>query len=361
MTLNTKDRGIAIGVGWWFLILLNIVRIPSHFAPHVKVEKAALAPLTLMARASGNLEARKSVILKSMFEGRVLAKKFREGQVVKAGEFLLEIDREKIRLDYQSRRDALSNARSDLARAQKDLRIQKSLFKQQAVAYSAVEDAQRAVVRASQALHGAEQVFKLEEERWNSNVVTAPFTGTVVRDNVGDGLEVAAGQDLLILADVSEFTVRARVDELDIKQVREGQRAEIRVQIFPKAVFGAKVIQVGTAPDEAGIPSMPVILKLEPVKDYLLRPRMSADVRIVTGKTAPLLSVPMKSVNNTDGNVRVWGLTALNRLTLIPVTLDRSNPERVEVVSGIKVGQKICKEGLPSFRDGLKVIVDKTP
>src|SRR5207237_6254428 len=108
-----------------------------------------------------------------------------------------------------------------------------------------------------------------------SNVVS-PIAGTVVKDAVGDDKNVTSGKEIVTIADVSEFTVRARVDELDIKRLTDNQPAEVRIQIYPQRVFKARVTQLGSQPESPDSTSIPIVLTLEDTQGILLRPKLPA-------------------------------------------------------------------------------------
>jgi RND family efflux transporter MFP subunit len=351
---------IVIGAGWGVVTLLNMVILPARYSAHVTAEIVQSAPLALIVRAPGNLDARASVTLKGQFDGPLVNKLFREGQNVKAGQLLAVINRDKVLLEYQEKQDALANAKADLQQARKEIRLQKTLYDKEAVAYSAVEEAQRNLVKATQALRGAEEAYRIEQARWNSANVVAPIAGTVVKDGVGEDKFVTSGKEIVTVADVSEFTVKARVDELDIKRLTENQSAEVRIQIFPQHVFKARVTQIGSQADAPDSTAIPVVLTLEGNQGVLLRPRLTADVRIITGQTQPALSVPLSAINNADGNTRVWILGLWNRLAGRTVTLGQTNPDRVEVTQGLRPGERICATAEPNLAEGMRVYVGAT-
>jgi RND family efflux transporter MFP subunit len=361
MILSRFQARVVIGVVWAGAILLNVLILPGRYAPRVEIETLTIAPVPLITRASGNLDAKASETIKASFDGPVMQKHFQEGQRVRKGELLTVIGREHIRLDYQSKQNALSNAKADLARAQRNARLQKALFAKQAVAYSEVEDAQRALVLAKQTLESAQQGFKLEQLRWNSSSIVAPFDGTIVKDALGDDKQVLSGKDIVTVADISEFTVKVRVDELDIKRMEEGLPADVRIQIYPDKVFKAKISQVGSQPDNADSTLIPVTLRLTDNQGVLLRPKLTADVRILSGATSPTLSVPLTAIDNTDGTPKVWVLGTMNRLRERKVTLGNANPDRVEVTEGLRSGDRVCVTAEPDFIDGMKAAIGPSP
>jgi RND family efflux transporter MFP subunit len=357
MRARDWPAAFIVGICWAFVTLLNLVILPARHAIHVTSEVVGEAPLALVVRAPGNLDAKASATVKAQFDGDIVSKHFHEGQTVKAGQLLVVINRDKIRLDYQQKQDALANAKTDLVQAKKEIRLQKTLFSKQAVAYSAVEEAERSLVKATQSLRSADQTFKLEQAVWDSARTISPIAGTVVKDDLGDDKNATNGKGIATIADVSKFTVKARVDELDIKRVEENQSAEVRIQIYPQIVFKARVTQVGSQPESADSTAIPVVLTLEDNQGILLRPKLTADVRIILGQTRPVVSVPLSAISNADGNTRVWVLGLGDRLHGRAVTLGQTNPDRVEVKQGLRPGERVCTTADTALEDGMRVYI----
>jgi HlyD family secretion protein len=335
----------------------NVLLLPRVYAPRVEVDHVLLGPLPLIVRASGNLDAKQSTTIRAQFDGPLIVKRFREGQTVQKGELLGVLGRDRIRPDYELKNDALKNSQADLQKARRDLRLQRALFKRQAIAYSMVEDAQRAVVRAEQAVRAASDNMRLAAQQWDSSRIVAPSSGTVVKDWLGDEKNVSAGKEIVTVADVSQYVFRVRVDELEIKRVAEGQKAEVRLQAFPQTPLPAVVQDIGSQPEGNGLPEVAVVLRITESRGLGLRPKLTGEARISTGGTGPVLSVPSTAVSNAGPDSRVWLLDRFNRLRSRKVALGRFNPDRVEVLSGVAAGQRICKTVDGDFADGLKVVI----
>jgi RND family efflux transporter MFP subunit len=322
------------------------------------VETVQPAPLPLVVRAPATLEAKQSLTFKAEFDGPVLAKNYQEGDVMAKDQWLIKIGRDKIQMDYQTKSDAVKNAKADLIKAEKEKKLQKVLYNRQAVSRSSVEDAAQAQVRAAQALRTAEEAFRLEQVRWNKSKLIAPFGGTVIKDFVGNQPNVASGKEILTLADVSGFSVRARVDELEIAQIHEGQEARVRIEAFHDTWLPARVDRIGTQSDEAGAPEIPVTLHLDGTEGLSLRTNLAAEARINTGETGPVLSAPLTAIANEDGRAKVWVLNRLNRLETRRVETGKSNPDRVEITKGLEAGDRVCVQADPHFSEGMKVNVE---
>lgn len=352
-----KRNLILLIFGWWVLILLNIFLLPGRYAPRVRVEGVQTAPFPLVVRAPGVLQPKRSVTLKAEFDGPVLMKDFQEGKPVQKEQLLVEIGRDRIQPDYEAKRNAWRNAEADLLKARKDVKLQKVLYQKQAVSLSSVEDASRAVIRAEQALETARSAFRLEQERWNRSKIRAPFSGTVIKDSLEDERQVTGGKELLTLGDISEYSARVRVDELEIRQVKVGQPAEIRVQAYEGMPFRATVSRLGAQAEGGSLPEIAVVLVLETKEGMPLLPKLTAEARIAVGKIPAVRSVPLTAIDNADGKPKVWIVTSSQRLEQRPVNLGHSNPERVEITKGLSDGERVCITADPHFAPGIKVKV----
>jgi multidrug efflux pump subunit AcrA (membrane-fusion protein) len=186
--------------------------------------------------------------------------------------------------------------------------------------------------------------------------VYAPFAGTVVKDWVGDDKFVGSGKEIVTVADISEYTMKARVDELEIKQVRPGQFAQVMVQIYEQTPLPAMVRDVGSMPDATGIPEVPVVLTIRDTRGLQLRPKLTAETNIFTGQTLPTLAVPLTAVTNADGKPRIWVINRWGKIHSRIVSLGQSSPFMVEITSGLTEGDLICMDAEPPFAEGMKVL-----
>ena len=116
--------------------------------------------------------------------------------------------------------------------------------------------------------------------------------------------------------------------------------------------------QLGSQPDSPDSSAIPVVLAIDNTQNILLRPKLSADVWIITGQTLPVLSIPLSAINNADGSTRVWVLDAWNRLRSRRVTLGQTTPEQVEVKDGLREGERVCTDIEPTLAEGMRVFVD---
>jgi HlyD family secretion protein len=175
------------------------------------------------------------------------------------------------------------------------------------------------------------------------------------------GSEVAAGQTVATVFDVSGLQVAAEVDETDIALVRSGQRAEVELDAFPDAAFAAKVRRVAVAPSAAPSAAGGVVYQVDLALGEVLRgsgeepprPRvgMTATAAIEVRRADDKLSVPGSALVGRSGGQAVF-VVEDGKVHLRPVQVAADGEDRVAVASGLQEGERVVSRGAERLRDG---------
>lgn len=175
-------------------------------------------------------------------------------------------------------------------------------------------------------------------------VLTAPIAGVVVDRQIGPGQYLqAGGTPVFTIADPSNVWLLANVRESDAGLMKVGQAVEVRVLAYPQRVFKAQVTYVAAVLD-------PVTHRL-PVRaaidnhDGALKPEMFASFRILTGDASESPAVPEAAVIYEGDAAHVWVVTADGLLTFRSIRAGRNNDGLVEVVDGLKAGERVITKG----------------
>jgi HlyD family secretion protein len=172
------------------------------------------------------------------------------------------------------------------------------------------------------------------------------------------GSEVAAGQTVATVFDVSDLLVAAEVDETDIALVRPGQPARVELDAFPASSFAATVQRVAVAPtaaqSAAGGVTYQVDLALgeaegagQPVPRVGMTATAAIEVRRAVGK----LSVPGSALVGRAGGQAVFVVEG-GRVRLRPVQVAADGEDRVAIASGLRPGERVVSRGAERLRDG---------
>ena len=191
----------------------------------------------------------------------------------------------------------------------------------------------------------------------NSNV-RAPFAGSVYQLPVRTGSYVSTGQLLVQVADLSQVQVRAFVDEPEIGRLAKGQRVEVRWDAVPGRTWEASLSRVPTVVTMAGTRTVGEITCTIPNTDHKLLPNVNVNVSIVTARHNGVLTVSREAVHNAEGKRFVYRIVQ-DRLERHEVETGISSLTRVEVVRGLDQGAKIALGSVNAqpLHDGMDVKV----
>jgi HlyD family secretion protein len=268
--------------------------------------------------------------------GRVTKLGVEEGDRVKAGQFLLQIDPNALRGTVQrgeasvaaaqaglsQSRVNVETARANLALAESQVKRQRDLWAQQLTTKEALDKAENDVkiaqteLQARQAgVSSSQEMIKqeaasLDTSRYNLKQVTliAPFDGIVTRRNIEEGENVVvgtmnnAGTNLLTVADMSIIQAEVEVDETDIPSVHIGQPAKITIDALPDRTFTGKVAEIGNSPIQttataAGQQATNFKVKVQ-IDGQIpeVRPGFTCSASITTATRKQVLSVPIQAM-----------------------------------------------------------------
>jgi HlyD family secretion protein len=281
----TRKKKWLIGIG--LVVVLAAVAIANLSLKRptgvtVNTEKIETRDLEAIVSASGKVQAKSSVNISAETMGKVVALNVREGDVVKQGQTLLQIDARNLETQVQNREASLAsaklqldqtraqieNARVALKEAEDTLRRQEQMFKSGLLPREAYDRVVNDVSRqrtnllvAQQSMSTQEQRIKQEEANLSSANydlnklrVVSPIDGIVTRRNVEVGETAVvgtmnnAGTVLLTIADLSVIETEIEVDETDIPFIQIGQSAKITIDALPDQTFPGRVTEVGNSP-----------------------------------------------------------------------------------------------------------------
>jgi HlyD family secretion protein len=284
--MTRKKVLISLGV-----VVLVGAMVWANFAfkktegPTVTVEAIKTRKLESIVSASGKIRARRTVNITSEVTGKVMKLAVEEGDRVKQGQFLLQVDPRNVRSRLQvseasleqqrisllQARQSLENAKVNLKLAQDELARQQRLDRDKLATRQALEQAKDNVSLRVGDVRNAEQAVSTAEQRIKSQTadlesvqhdlsrvtIESPIDGIITKRNVEEGELAQAGFTnnpsvvLLIVADMSVIEAEIEVDETDIPNVKLGQKTKVTIDALPDRSFTAKVTEIGNSPISA--------------------------------------------------------------------------------------------------------------
>ena len=318
-TASSRRRRLKITLGILFLAaaLALGARVfsvkKSQGTVQYKTSKVTRGDLTMTVTATGNLQPLNQVDVGVEVSGTIDAIEVDYNDPVRQGQVLARLDTSKLEAQVLQAKAALDAAKAKVLKARANLKQAESKFDQMKRARelsggrvpSQVEmDVAEAAVLSSQAdldmaqaeVDQAEAALKMRETDLSKAVIRSPINGIVLSRHVEKGQTVAASLQTPVLftlaEDLREMELHVDVDEADVGQVREGQKASFTVDAYPDRVFSAKVTEVRFAPKTVeGVVTYETVLSVDN-SDLSLRPGMTATADIVVKHVKDAVLVP---------------------------------------------------------------------
>lgn len=348
----------ASGAAWWYQhkspAMPSVATATGATAakpPVVDVASVAVMRLTDDTQAVGSLRSRQGVVLRPEISGRVTQLNFRDGDRVRKGQLLVQLDDQLPQAQVQQSRAELSIAVANHAR-NKDLVAQNFI-------------SQRSLDESAAALEVAQAKLALALATAARLKIVAPFDGlTGIRNvNVGDYLK--DGADIVNVEDIDAVFVDFRLPERFQSKVQKGQTASVALDALPGARFVAVIQAVDPLIDANGR-SVGVRACIDN-RQLQLRPGMFARVTSVFGERDQAKVIPEEAIVPLGGKFYVIRLQpgakpAVQVSQRVEVKLGIRRPGKVEILEGLAAGDTVVTAGQQRIqRDGTEVKVLEMP
>jgi membrane fusion protein (multidrug efflux system) len=311
----------------------------------VGVIVAPVRTATVVERAEsvGTVRARDAVTITAKVTGIVQQIRFQEGQRVREGELLVDLDAAALRAELDQARALNDDARIQLVRA-------RQLQPGQAITQARLDQLEALARQAEGRVRQAQA--RLEELR-----VTAPFPGRVGLRQVSVGALVQPGTVVTTLDDISRVRVEFSVPELFVARVREGSTVLARSAAFGDRRFDGRVAVVDTRIDTV-TRTMRVISEFDNA-DEALRPGLFMTVELELERRENALLVAEEALDPLGDRNFVYVIRD-NRARRVEVRLGQRLPGEVEVLSGVRAGETVVVQGVQRLRNDAPVRVVET-
>lgn len=272
-----------------------------------------------------------------------------QGEQVRKGALLAELDPRDIRLQVSADRSAFEEARSQMQRMQR-------LLEHEAVSRQQAEAAQTRYAQARSAYENALDLLKQTR-------LLAPFAGVIEDKYVDNFQRVQAGQTILRLVNPVTTTVKFTLPESGLETLTApSTRFEVRFDNYRGAKFAARVKEYAkTSSDASGFPVSLTLTDVDTAR-YRISPGMSCTVTMRSADPVPdAVSLPVSAIYAPiEGGTYVWIVGAGDRVTRREVTLgELFGRDRVVVDSGVEPGQRVVTAGVYQLREGERVRILK--
>jgi len=369
MTDTALKEKIIQGLSKWGKWILIAILVMAGFywlrIRPIPVEGYQVAQGEIVAEVmgTGTLEAKVQTIVSTKIPGRILEMRVDQGDQVRAGQTLLQLDDSEFRQQVEIARSALDAARATVERMQADAvrsqaileqsrieyRRRESLFASKSIAANEIdkrkeelkvaeadlEKTKAAVVESRKNLVVAQNTVDYQLARLGDTLIAAPFDGLIIRRDRDPGDVVVPGTSIFLLISTQSLWVRTWVDETEMQRVTEGQKARVVFRAEPEVSYIGKVARLGRETDRETREFL-VDVEIERLPlNWSVGQR--ADVFIETAHKVGVTIVPSQLILRNQGEIGVIA-NREGRAVWQPVKTGLRGHAQVEIVAGLSPG-----------------------
>jgi len=397
-----KKRTVIVLAIIAVVVLIIVLGLARKKDPSLTVtlDKVRRTDLVSIISASGEIKPKKSINISALIMGRIIKIGVKEGDPVKAGQFLLQLDSTQYEANAERDRAFIRSSQAELLRAQSTLDRNKSFYDRQKNLFDngliSKEQLEQAKSQLDISDAGARSIdFQIQQaqaslkstlDNLSKTVFTSPIDGIITSRPAEEG-EMAIigtmnnpGTVLMVIADLSVMEVEVKVDETDVVGVQLGQTADIRVDAFPNQTFSGKVTEIGSSALLRS--TLAASSNTQEAKDFkvkvtlenpskLLKPGLSASADIIAATRKSVLAVPISALVLRDKKAEagaaavttskktgseeegVYTVSA-GKAKFIPVKKGIMGELMIEITEGLTEGQEIVAgpyEALRQLKD----------
>ncbi len=320
------------------------VEVQEMPATPVRTETARLGPAAPPISASGSVAAKDELRLSFKVAGIVRRIAVQEGETVKRGQRLAEIELAEVNAQVEQARELAAKASRDLDRSER-------LYADEVITLEQLQD-----LRTEAAVASAQ----LDSARYNQGyaVITAPRDGVVLRRLAEERELVPAGQAVLVIgAAEAGYVVRAAIADREIVQLRLGDVATIRMDAYPGEGFEGEVSELAAAANErSGLFDIEVRLRELPPR---LASGLVARITLTpSGSGAEQrVHVPFAAIVEGDRDRASVFVLVDGKVARRAVRIAYIGSDSVAIAEGLKAGETVVTDGALYLEDGERVAV----
>jgi RND family efflux transporter MFP subunit len=349
-------KRIGIALVFMVVVIAIVWRLGSNKAEiesrkEVKADSSAIAvvvaPVSMHTinnslELVGTAEANREISIASETVGKITQIYFKKGDFVSEGEVLAQVDDTYKRL-------ALENARLNHDKYKEDYERYQVLQQGDAVTETQLRDIRLAYEGA---------IIQLEqvEKQWKDTRILAPFGGYITSRNIELGTFVNQGTPIAEIVDIETLKVVLSVSETNAYKLKTGQKVNVTTVIYPGIVFVGTVSHISPKGDKEH--SYPIEISITNNRQYPLKAGTYVAGRIDLDDMEPWLAIPRDAIVSSIKDPSVYKIEN-NSARLVKINTGRDDNAFIEVLSGLKEGDKVVVSGQINLTENAKVSVIK--
>jgi membrane fusion protein (multidrug efflux system) len=359
-------RQVTIGAACLILILATgceKVAPPPPAAPAVEVVKVAQKDVPIYMEWIGSLDGNVNAVIRPQVTGYLIKQNYREGDLVKQGQPLFEIDPRTFEAAVDEAKGARAQQQARYETSKANLARIKPLAARNAVSQKDLDDAVGAELSTRAALDAAEASLKTAQLNLGFTRMASPITGIagIAKAQIGDLLSPSMPTELTTVSSVDPIKVYFNISEREYLKVAESRNPE------KKNVPIELILVDGSSYPEQGkflllnrqVDTTTGTFKAAaqfPNPKNLLRPGQYGKILVTMSVNKDALLVPQRAVTEMQGKYLVAVVGADNKVEIRPVAVGQRIGTEWIVSTGLKAGESVVAEGTQKVKPGVVVV-----
>lgn len=309
---------------------------------------------------SGLAEASDKADLSFRVAGKILSLPVKVGDHLKPGQTIATLDPSQYQLQAQQSQASLAQARAGLRNAKASFERLKGLYENNNASRHDLDSARAAADSNRAQVNAAKKALQLAQLNIAYTKLTANAACDVAEVNVSNNENVTNGQPIVKVTCGNSLDVIVSVPGNYIASIRQGMLVTVQFSIMPNQPFTAKVTEVGVAAVSGGS-TFPVTVTLDEAPETI-RSGLAAEVSFnfsekehSEGFTVPSFAVSEDTQGRFVYLVKSTDIDTIGIIHRQTVSIGEIRPDGLEILQGLKSGDKVITAGVTVINDGLKV------
>ena len=369
MNKNKEFKAGILAAATALLCVAGCRQKPQAAPPPAIVEVAPVkqADVPIYHEWIGTLDGLVNATIRAQVTGYLIAQDYREGDAIKKGDLLFEIDPRPFQAALDQATGLLAQAEARLGKTELDVKRYAPLLKDRAVSQEEYDDAVQANLEAKAAVLSANAQVEQAQLNLDFTRITSPIDGiaSIAKGQIGDLVGPGTGE-LTTVSTINPIKAYYNVTEQayinfarlftnDLDRAERLKQLEIQLILGDGTVY-PQTGRIYTPDREIGITTGALRLEARfPNPDGALRPGEFVRVRVKFDVNRGALLVPQRAVSELQGAYQVDVVDADNKVHITPVAVGERSGSLWTIEHGLEPGQRIVVEGLQKIRDGILV------
>jgi multidrug efflux system membrane fusion protein len=378
--VSGRKRRPWVGILLIALLILGVVLLISH-KPKPKPDESALnqpAVVTIKAAtvsvgdigihvdALGTVTPISTVSVYSQVTGRVTAVNYREGQMVRKGQSLIEIDPRPYEAQLKQAEGTLQHDQGLLKQAEIDLARYQKAVARDAIAHQTLDDQEQAVEQYKGTVKNDEGQVEYQQVQLSYCHITAPASGRVGLRLMDPGNTIFSGNSnaLVVVTQLQPITVVFNVAEDNLSQVRSQilRRTALPVDAFDRSQMNKLATgQLLTIDNQVDTTTGTIRFRAQfDNHDLALYPNQFVNARLLVSTLHDTLLIPSAAVQRNGVQAFVYKVNDNNTASIQNI-VEQTTDGNISAVEGLKPGDVVALTGFDKLQDGTKVSIEESP